>query len=63
VCLRKLADRLDKDRWNLAARLVREVAKTWREADAEVGELIDFCRYYAARAGGAGTGDFCGRAW
>ncbi|MEI6714019.1 MAG: proline dehydrogenase family protein [Verrucomicrobiota bacterium] len=50
LCLRRLGADLDVRRWDFAARLVREVGKTWREADAEVGELIDFCRYYADRA-------------
>jgi RHH-type proline utilization regulon transcriptional repressor/proline dehydrogenase/delta 1-pyrroline-5-carboxylate dehydrogenase len=50
ACLERLAARLAEDRWRLAALLVREVAKSWREADAEVCELIDFCRYYALQA-------------
>ncbi|MCK6486938.1 MAG: proline dehydrogenase family protein [Planctomycetes bacterium] len=50
ACLERLAGRLAEDRWRLAALLVREVAKSWREADAEVCELIDFCRYYAVQA-------------
>jgi RHH-type proline utilization regulon transcriptional repressor/proline dehydrogenase/delta 1-pyrroline-5-carboxylate dehydrogenase len=28
--------------------MIREVGKTWREADADVAEAIDFCDYYAA---------------
>lgn len=28
--------------------IIREVGKTWREADADVAEAIDFCDYYAA---------------
>ena len=32
----------------LTALLIREVGKTWREADADVAEAIDFCDYYAA---------------
>ena len=27
-----------------------ESAKTWREADADVAEAVDFCRYYARLA-------------
>ena len=50
ACLRRAGDRIAGDRWRLAARLVREVGKTWREADAEVAELVDFCRYYADQA-------------
>jgi len=48
--LLRLADRLEADRDNLAALQVYEVAKPWREADADVTEAIDFCRYYAHRA-------------
>ena len=35
-------------RFELAAWQVRECAKQWREADADVAEAIDFCRFYAA---------------
>jgi RHH-type proline utilization regulon transcriptional repressor/proline dehydrogenase/delta 1-pyrroline-5-carboxylate dehydrogenase len=31
----------------LAAVMIREAGKTWREADADVCEAIDFCEYYA----------------
>jgi RHH-type transcriptional regulator, proline utilization regulon repressor / proline dehydrogenase / delta 1-pyrroline-5-carboxylate dehydrogenase len=31
----------------LAAVMIREAGKTWREADADVCEAIDFCDYYA----------------
>jgi RHH-type proline utilization regulon transcriptional repressor/proline dehydrogenase/delta 1-pyrroline-5-carboxylate dehydrogenase len=31
----------------LSAILIRESGKTWREADADVCEAIDFCEYYA----------------
>ncbi len=48
--LMRLADRLEGDRLRLAALQVYEVAKPWREADADVAEAIDFCRYYARRA-------------
>ena len=48
--LEKLADRLDEDRAEISALEVHEVGKTWREADADVAEAIDFCRYYAMRA-------------
>ena len=30
--------------------LIRESGKTWREADADVCEAIDFCEYYARQA-------------
>ncbi len=48
--LEKLADRLESDRFELAALQAFEVGKPWREADADVAEAIDFCRYYARRA-------------
>jgi RHH-type proline utilization regulon transcriptional repressor/proline dehydrogenase/delta 1-pyrroline-5-carboxylate dehydrogenase len=37
-------------RFELAAVEVFEVGKPWREADADVAEAIDFCRYYAREA-------------
>jgi len=45
--LRKLADRLEARRFELAATMILEVGKPWREADADVTEAIDHCRYYA----------------
>ncbi len=34
----------------LAAIMVKEAGKSWREADADVCEAIDFCEYYARMA-------------
>ncbi len=48
--LGNLADELQKNRVRLAALQTWEVAKPWAEADADVAEAIDFCRYYAAQA-------------
>jgi RHH-type proline utilization regulon transcriptional repressor/proline dehydrogenase/delta 1-pyrroline-5-carboxylate dehydrogenase len=45
-----LAARLDGDRLRLTAMEVHEQAKPWREADADVAEAIDFCRYYARQS-------------
>lgn len=45
--LRKAADLMTQRRAELAAWVVLEVGKPLREADAEVSEAIDFCRYYA----------------
>jgi RHH-type proline utilization regulon transcriptional repressor/proline dehydrogenase/delta 1-pyrroline-5-carboxylate dehydrogenase len=45
--LRELGARLERDRLALVAREVHEQAKPWREADADVAEAVDFCRYYA----------------
>ena len=36
-----------KQRDGLAGVMIREAGKTWREADADVCEAIDFCEYYA----------------
>ncbi len=48
--LASLASILEKDRVELAALQIHEVGKPWREADADVAEAIDFCRYYARQA-------------
>jgi len=50
AALEQVADRLLTERWTLAALIVREAGKSWREADAEVIEAVDFCRFYAAEA-------------
>jgi RHH-type transcriptional regulator, proline utilization regulon repressor / proline dehydrogenase / delta 1-pyrroline-5-carboxylate dehydrogenase len=44
------ADRLRERRLELAALEVRECAKPWPEADADVCEAIDFLSYYAREA-------------
>ncbi len=48
--LAALATLMETDRALLAALICHEVGKTWAEADADVAEAIDFCRYYAERA-------------
>lgn len=48
--LRKLATILERDHSWLAALQTIEVGKPWTEADGDVGEAIDFCKYYAMRA-------------
>ena len=45
--VRALADEIRRRRMELAAWMVLEVGKSWVEADADVAEAIDFCRYYA----------------
>jgi RHH-type proline utilization regulon transcriptional repressor/proline dehydrogenase/delta 1-pyrroline-5-carboxylate dehydrogenase len=45
--LDKLADLMAKNTYQLIATQVLEVGKPWAEADADVAEAIDFCRYYA----------------
>jgi RHH-type proline utilization regulon transcriptional repressor/proline dehydrogenase/delta 1-pyrroline-5-carboxylate dehydrogenase len=48
--LKKLAAAIRRDRCELAAWEVLECGKTWREADGDVAEAIDFCEYYARMA-------------
>src|SRR5690606_5811201 len=45
--LEMLADKMQERKFDLAALQVLEVGKGWREADGDVAEAIDFCRYYA----------------
>jgi RHH-type proline utilization regulon transcriptional repressor/proline dehydrogenase/delta 1-pyrroline-5-carboxylate dehydrogenase len=45
--LRKAADLMEQRRAELSAWVVLEVGKALKEADSEVSEAIDFCRYYA----------------
>ena len=45
--LERTADLLSQRRFELAALQVFETGKTWPEADADVCEAIDFCRYYS----------------
>ncbi|MEM1256087.1 MAG: L-glutamate gamma-semialdehyde dehydrogenase [Cyanobacteria bacterium P01_H01_bin.21] len=47
ACLRRAGDLMAARRAELAAWVVLEVGKPLREADGEVSEAIDFCRYYA----------------
>ena len=44
---KKLAHLLQEKELELAALQVFEVGKTWKEAQADVAEAIDFCNYYA----------------
>ncbi|MEM9568888.1 MAG: L-glutamate gamma-semialdehyde dehydrogenase, partial [Cyanobacteria bacterium P01_E01_bin.34] len=45
--LRRIADRMEARQAELAAWIVLEVGKPLEQADADVTEAIDFCRYYA----------------
>ncbi len=58
------AERMRAQRDELAALVLREAAKPWRDADGDVCEAIDFCEYYARRAVGLfeprRLGDFAG---
>ena len=46
----KAAEIMANRRPELAAWICLEAGKPWREADADVAEAIDFCRYYAMQA-------------
>ncbi|MEM8805768.1 MAG: L-glutamate gamma-semialdehyde dehydrogenase [Cyanobacteria bacterium P01_G01_bin.38] len=46
-CLYRAAEIMETRRAELSAWMVLEVGKAVRQADAEVSEAIDFCRYYA----------------
>ncbi len=41
------ADEMRRRKFELSAWMVYECGKPWAEADADVAEAIDFCRYYA----------------
>jgi len=43
----KVADLIEARRFELSAIQTLEVGKSWSEADADVAEAVDFCRYYA----------------
>ena len=49
-CLRKAADLLEENQFELYALAIREAGKTLPDAIAEVREAVDFCRYYANEA-------------
>ena len=48
--LHRLAGLIEQNRMDLAALEVFEAAKQWREADADVSEAADYCRYYGDQA-------------
>lgn len=48
--LRRAAEIMRKTRFDLSALIIYESGKTWREAEADVAEAIDFCEYYAREA-------------
>jgi RHH-type proline utilization regulon transcriptional repressor/proline dehydrogenase/delta 1-pyrroline-5-carboxylate dehydrogenase len=50
ACLVKAAAAMRHRRDELAGVVIRESGKTWREADADVCEAIDFCEFYAREA-------------
>ncbi len=62
--LRRAADRMRKQRFDLMALEVYEVGKSWKDADGDVCEAIDFLEYYAGEMVRLGTpkalGDYPG---
>jgi RHH-type proline utilization regulon transcriptional repressor/proline dehydrogenase/delta 1-pyrroline-5-carboxylate dehydrogenase len=46
--LERAADLIEERRFRFDALMVLEAGKPWPEADVEVSEAIDFCRFYAA---------------
>ncbi len=59
--LDRVADRLHADRTEMASIIVHECGKPVIEADADVAEAIDFCRYYAEQARALfATRELCG---
>jgi RHH-type transcriptional regulator, proline utilization regulon repressor / proline dehydrogenase / delta 1-pyrroline-5-carboxylate dehydrogenase len=45
--LDRAADIMERRRYELSALEIFEVGKPWTEADADIREAIDFCRFYA----------------
>ncbi len=48
--LYKMANLLDENRLEIISICIREAGKTLTDADSEIREAIDFCRYYAQSA-------------
>jgi RHH-type proline utilization regulon transcriptional repressor/proline dehydrogenase/delta 1-pyrroline-5-carboxylate dehydrogenase len=48
--LLRVAALMEQEHAALSALIILECGKPWVEADAEVAEAIDFCRYYASQA-------------
>lgn len=46
----KAADLMRRERYRLSALMVLEAGKTWRDADADTAEAIDFLEYYGREA-------------
>ncbi len=58
--IHKLADLMETHRQEIAALEVFEVGKPWAEADGDLTEAIDFCRYYAEDIKKLGAGQKVG---
>ena len=50
ACLERAAELIEQERGRLIALLVREAGRTLANAQGEIREAADFCRYYALRA-------------
>ncbi len=50
ACLERLADAMEADHVAYFALLMSEAGKTLADAEGEIREAVDFCRYYAAEA-------------
>jgi 1-pyrroline-5-carboxylate dehydrogenase len=48
--IHRVGDMIDERRYEFAAWQTFEAGKNWAEAEADVAEAIDFCRYYAHEA-------------
>jgi RHH-type proline utilization regulon transcriptional repressor/proline dehydrogenase/delta 1-pyrroline-5-carboxylate dehydrogenase len=46
--LERAAELIEASRFDLSALEVLEAAKPWIEADADISEAVDFCRFYAS---------------
>jgi 1-pyrroline-5-carboxylate dehydrogenase len=46
----KVAEIIRRRKFELSAWLIKEVGKSWPEADGEVCEAVDFCEFYAREA-------------
>ena len=53
--IERAAARMAERKRDLSALIIREAGKPWKEADADVAEAIDFCRYYALEMRRRGT--------
>lgn len=58
--IHKLADLVEKHRHEIAALQVFEVGKSWQQADGDLTEAIDFCRYYSEDIKRLGDGERVG---
>ncbi len=69
--LERAAQRMEELRFDLNALIILEAGKPWAEADADVSEAVDFCRYYAREMTGLDRpeptqsvpGEDCVRVW